>query len=220
MPGLWYPWPEGAFYGFAEVYNGERLGYRGAPFGWWSLPDQFTLAKLDAIEVNKTPRAPLFVFYPTVSTHTPFAPTPPYQPDWPRMLTDMPFDSAQLERAYGAVPDWTNLAPSYVTSVAYAYEMLAGYVSRHAERDLVMIVVGDHQPPALVSGEGAPWDVPVHVVASRPGVLERLVRQGFREGVIPERPNLGKMHTLTPMLLDAFGSDDGNYREGANSLTR
>jgi hypothetical protein len=127
------------------------------------------------------------------------------------MLTDMPFDSAQLELAYDTAPDWMNLAPSYGSSVAYAYEMLAGYVRRHAGRDLVMIVIGDHQPPALVSGEGAPWDVPVHVVSSRPRVLERLLRMGFREGITPKRPSLGKMHTLTPMLLDAFGGDDRSH---------
>ncbi len=204
MPGLWYPWPEGAFYGFADVYTGERLQYKGAPFGWWSLPDQFTLAKLDELEINKSPRPPLFVFYPTVSTHTPFAPTPPDQPDWPRMLTDRPFDDAQLDRAYLEEPDWMNLAPSYVTSVTYAYEMLAGYVRRHTGRDLAIVVIGDHQPPALVSGEHAPWDVPVHIVTNRRPIVERLLRQGFRTGVTPQRPSLGKMHTLTPMLLEAF----------------
>jgi hypothetical protein len=217
MPGLWYPWPEGAFYGFADVYNGERLQYRGAPFGWWSLPDQFTLARLDAIEVNKTPRPPLFIFYPTVSTHTPFAPTPPYQPDWGRMLTDRPFDEGQLARAYEVEPDWMNLAPSYLASVNYAYEMLAGYVARHAARNLVIIVIGDHQPPALVTGQGAPWDVPVHVITSRAGVLNELRQEGFRSGMTPERPHLGKMHVLTPMLLDAFGSEDGNRHERAKA---
>lgn len=214
MPGLWYPWPEGAFYGFADVYNGDRLQYRGAPFGWWSLPDQFTLAKLDAIEVNRTPRAPLFIFYPTVSTHTPFAPTPPYQPDWARLLTDKPFDDEELARAYEVEPDWMNLAPSYLASVEYAYEMLAGYVTRHAGRNLAIVVIGDHQPPALVTGEGAPWDVPVHVITNRAGVLDQLRRRGFRAGVTPQRPHLGKMHALTPMLLEAFGSDDRNH-EGA-----
>ena len=32
---------------------------------------------------------------------------------------------------------------------------------------LLTIVIGDHQPPALVSGEGAPWDVPMHVITNR-----------------------------------------------------
>ena len=53
MPGLWYPWPEGAFYGFQDIYNGPRLDYKGPSFGWWDMPDQFTLAKLDEQESSK-----------------------------------------------------------------------------------------------------------------------------------------------------------------------
>jgi phosphatidylglycerophosphate synthase len=207
MPGLWYPWPEGAFYGFADVYTGDRLHYRGAPFGWWQLPDQFTFAKLDALELDSAPRPPLFVFYPTVSTHTPFAPTPPYQPDWPRMLSERPYDDPQLEHAYAEGPDWMNLGPSYVAALQYAYETLAGYLRRHAGRDLVIVAIGDHQPPALVSGEHAPWEVPVHIIASRRVVLERLLRHGFRAGLTPLRPCVGPMHALTPVLLDAFSKD-------------
>jgi hypothetical protein len=206
MPGLWYPWPEGAFYGFTDIYNGARLNYRGPSFGWWSLTDQFTLAALDEREMRQPARAPLFVFFPTISTHTPFAPTPPYQPDWPRMLTSRPYDMTALNEAYSEVPDWLNLAPSYLASVSYAYETLAGYLRQHAGQDFVMILIGDHQPPALVSGQGVPWDVPVHIITNRGDVLDRLVSNGFQKGLTPKRPSLGKMHTLTPVLLHAFSS--------------
>ena len=54
MPGLWQSWPEGVFYGFDEIYSGSRLDYRGPEFGWWDF-DQFTLARMDALEVNKDP---------------------------------------------------------------------------------------------------------------------------------------------------------------------
>jgi hypothetical protein len=70
-----------------------------------------------------------------------------------------------------------------------------------------MILLGDHQPAAAVSGEGAPWDVPVHVIAGRKAVLHRLVEHGFRPGLTPERPALGRMHALLPMLLDAFSEN-------------
>jgi phosphatidylglycerophosphate synthase len=206
MPGLWYPWPEGAFYGFKDIYNGARLDYHGPSFGWWSLTDQFTLAALDQHERRRPGRAPLFVFFPTISTHTPFAPRPPYQPDWTRMLTTHPYDPAVLDAAYAAYPDWLNLAPSYLAAVSYAYETLAGYVDQHAGEDFVMILIGDHQPPALVSGQGVPWDVPVHVITNRRDVLDGLLSHGFQRGLTPKRPSLGKMHELTPILLDAFSS--------------
>ena len=208
MPGLRSPWPEGAFYGFNEIYNLNRLAYTGPTFGWWNLTDQFVLAKLDALEIDRTSRPPVFVFMPTVSTHMPFAPTPPYQPDWSRMLTDQPYDEADVDRAYYNPPDWLDLGPSYTDAVAYAYDTIGGYVRKHAGGDFVMILIGDHQPPALVSGDGAPWDVPVHVIANRRDILDLLVGQGFRDGMAPSRPSLGPMSTLTPILLDAFGSRD------------
>ena len=105
MPGLWQSWPEGAFYGFDEIYGGARLEYLGPQFGWFDIPDQFALAKFDAEEANVAngdQRAPIFMFFPTISTHTPFRPTPPYQQDWQRMLTDRPFDQGDLDRAFDA----------------------------------------------------------------------------------------------------------------------
>lgn len=205
MPGLWQAWPEGAFYGFQEIYTGPRLSYRGPQFGWWDIPDQFALAKLDELESTRQPRRPLFVFFPTVSTHTPFTPTPPYQPDWVRMLSDRPFDDAVMTEVFDRQPDWTNLAPSYGDAVAYAYEVIAGYLRNQTGRDFVLIVLGDHQPPALVSGEGQPWDVPAHVIASRKDILDRLRVFGFDEGLDPSGDRISKMHELLPILLDAFG---------------
>ena len=206
MPGLWYPWPEGAFYGFEDIYNGARLDYHGPSFGWWSLTDQFALAALDAHERRRPGRAAAVRLFPTISTHTPFAPTPPYQPDWSRMLTAHPYDPAVLDAAYAAYPDWLNLAPSYVAAVSYALRDTRRILRQHAGEDFVMILIGDHQPPALVSGQGAPWDVPVHVITNRGDVLAGLISRGFQRGLTPERPRLGKMHELTPIILEALSS--------------
>jgi hypothetical protein len=208
MPGLWQAWPEGSFYHFDEIYGGERLDYRGPEFGWFDIPDEFALAKFDALESDKRSRPPLFMFFPTISTHTPFRPTPPYQPDWSRMLTERPFDDADLDRSFDQQADWLNLGPSYVDAMRYTYTTLSGYLRKNRDRDFVMILLGDHQPPAIVSGEGAPWDVPVHVVASRRDILEHLVAKGFRRGVTPARPVLSKMHELLPKLLDAFSEHE------------
>jgi len=208
MPGLWQSWPEGVFYGFDEIYSGSRLDYRGPEFGWWDFPDQFTLARMDALEVNKGSRPPVFVFFPTVSTHIPFSPVLPYQPDWPKLLTDRPYESADVDRALEKQPDWLNLGPGYADAMTYAYRSLAGYLRMRADRDFVMILLGDHQPPAAVTGTGAPWDVPVHVIASRPAVLDRLKAHGFHEGLTPVRPAVAHMPALVPMLFDAFGDPE------------
>jgi hypothetical protein len=149
----------------------------------------------------------LFVFFPTISTHFPFNPTPPYQADWPRMLSARPYDGPAIVRAYAKEPDWTHFGPGYVDAMSYDYATLEGYLRAHGDSDFVMILLGDHQPAAAVSGEGAPWDVPVHVIARRQPVLDRLLAHGFRKGMAPARPSLGRMHTLLPTLLDAFSSE-------------
>jgi hypothetical protein len=205
MPGLRQNWPEGVFYGFDEIYGADRLAYGGPEFGWFAIPDQFTLDRLDALEMDRSRRQPLFVFFPTISTHFPFSPTPPYQPDWRRVSTPHPYDGPAIVRAYAQQPDWTHFGPGYVDAMSYDLASIGGYLRKHAGRDLVLVVLGDHQPPAAVSGERAPWDVPVHVIASRAGVLDRLVASGFHEGVTPSRPSIGHIHSLTPLLLHAFG---------------
>jgi hypothetical protein len=206
MPGLRQVWPEGAFYGFDDIYSAARLDYQGPEFGWFAIPDQFSLAKFDALEAAQPSRGPRFVFFPTISTHFPFIPTPPYQPDWTRIFDAHPYDGPSIVRAYAQQPDWTHFGPGYVQAIAYDYATLAGHLRLRADRDVVMILLGDHEPAAAVSGEGASWDVPVHVIASRPQILDRLRTRGFRSGLTPERPSLGKMHTLLPVLLDAFSA--------------
>jgi hypothetical protein len=124
------------------------------------------------------------------------------------MLTAHPYAAADEARALAREPEWLNMGISYTESIAYDFAVLGGYLREHADRDIVMIVIGDHQPAAVVSGQGAPWDVPVHIISSRQDVLDRLVASGFRAGLTPSRPSLSHMHALLPVLLDAFGNRD------------
>jgi phosphatidylglycerophosphate synthase len=205
MPGLRESWPEGAFYGFDRIYGADGLDYQGPAFGWWRIPDQFSLAALDSRELQQRPRKPLFVFFPTVSTHMPFEPTPPLQSDWQRMLTARPFDAEPLQRSLTQTPDWTDMGKAYMSSVQYFLDTLSSYLRARPHDKFVLIILGDHQPAANVSGEGASWDVPVHVIASQPAILEALQANGFRPGLVPTRPTAGKMSELGPWSLAAFG---------------
>ena len=210
MPGMLVPWPEGAFYGFEEIYDHDRLDYRGPPFGWWSVNDQYALARVDEVEIAPRRDRSAFVVFATITTHAPFVPTPPFQADWARMLSDYPYEDESLDEAWSAWPDWMNLGPSYVESLRYAFANVGGYLRLRADRDLVIVLVGDHQPPALVSGEGASWEVPVHVITSRVEVLDRLTRvHGFVEDLEPQHPKVARMDTLLAVLLDAFGDGGG-----------
>jgi hypothetical protein len=232
MPGMRQAWPEGAFYGFDVIYDRELLEYPGPQFGWWSIPDQYALAKLEELEVSRPARAPLFVVFPTSTSHAPFGPVAPYQPDWSRVLTADAYEPDEVDAAMAARPDLTNLGPSYAKAMAYEFVSLAGYL-REQRDDRILIVIGDHQPPAAVSGPDAAWRVPVHVIGpgawppaggvaevgvgaeagARGEVLQRLLRYGFRDGLAPHLPSIGAMHALVPMLLDAFGTPERERRQ-------
>jgi hypothetical protein len=207
MPGLRGFWPEGVLYRFDSVYGAPELDYRGPEFGWWRIPDQFSLARFDALEAQRAEpaggRAPRFLMFPTISSHMPFSPTPPYQSDWPRMTGPRPY-GVEAARALARQPDWTDLGPAYADSVGYTLETLAGYLRQHAGRPLVLVLLGDHQPPAVVSGPGASWQVPVHVISDRAAIIRPLLDAGFVHGLAPPPRRLSRLDEFTALLLRAL----------------
>ena len=113
-------------------------------------------------------------------------------------------------------PGWNDMAESYRDALAYTLQTLSGYLRTQRRDDLIMIVVGDHQPPAMITGEHASWDVPVHVITSNPALLTALQGCGFVPGVIPAPASLGGMHQLASALLYAFGAPE--HAEGNGSM--
>ncbi|HEY6923793.1 MAG TPA: hypothetical protein VI653_10010 [Steroidobacteraceae bacterium] len=204
MPGIRQRWPEGSFYRFDALYNAPTLNYQGPEFGWWRIPDQFSLAVLDAREIQPQPRKPLFVLFPTINTHMPWRPIPPLQSDWHRVLTRKPFDAPEVEHSLKETPAWTNLGASYAASFVYSFQLLTSYLVARADHDFVLILIGDHQPAATVSGENAPWDVPVHVITRSPEIVASLKRSGFVDGATPAPRPISRMNALSQTLLDAF----------------
>jgi len=201
MPGLRYAWPEGRFYGFAEIYRAERLNYHGPAYGWWTIPDQYSLYWIHQVELNPAPRPPLFIFFSTINSHAPFAPLPPYEPDWRRM------NAPAGETRAGAVDlherlDGAALAAAYIESIRYNLAVLGGYLRQYAPANALLLVLGDHQPPAIVGGREIPWQVPAHVFSRDPAVLERWVAAGFRPGMVPGPTVLGGIERMGPLLLE------------------
>lgn len=205
-PALTWDWPEKVFYGFDKFTDARDLGYRGPKLGYWSVPDQFSLARHAQLH-PLTPASPKrLLFFTSITSHMPFHPVPPYQPDWQKVLSPTPFDAAQMARVDAQKVDWLNMFPGYVGMMEYNYQWLAGYLAQPRARDSLYILVGDHQPAANVTGEGASWDVPVHIISARPALLERFLAHGFKPGLEPTLPQIGAMFDLTKVLMEAFDS--------------
>ena len=205
-PALTWDWPEKVFYGFDKFTDARDLGYQGPKLGYWSVPDQFALARYEQLNPFTPESRKRFTFFNSITSHMPFHPVPPYQPDWRKVLSATPFDPAQMAWVAAQKVDWLDMFPGYVGMIDYNYRWLAGYLAQPRVRDAIFILLGDHQPAANVTGEGASWDVPVHIVSARPELLQRFVEQGFKPGIEPALPRIGAMFDLTRILMDAFDS--------------
>lgn len=221
MPGLRSPWPEGAFYGFDRIIDAAALDYRGPAFGFWRIPDQYSIARLAGEELapavgenrasvaggGPTPaasRLPRLIVFPTITSHIPFRPLPPYAADWSRLFDEAPFDADAVARALQLEPDWVNPAPAYGDVIDYSLRWLAGFLRERASDPMLIVVIGDHQPAATVTGPRASWDVPVHLIARNPDWLAGFEEAGFRPGLAPPRAAIGPMSSLTTLLLNRF----------------
>jgi hypothetical protein len=208
MPGLRSAWPEGAFYGFDTIYDELALQYRGPDFGWWRIPDQYSLARVADLKNASDSHAPLLTFMPTINTHIPFLPVPPYQADWKRVLNGEPYPPVDVEASLAETPDWDALGGPYADSFVYTFTYLAGYLRERAGADETLVLIGDHQPVASVAGVGARWDVPVHIVTRRADIASALVAAGFVEGVAlaPGQRPIATLPELSVLLLDTFAA--------------
>jgi hypothetical protein len=208
MPGMRSAWPEGTFYGFDRIHDEPALEYEGPDFGWWRIPDQFSLARVAGLDAADESLKPLFTFLPTVNTHVPFLPVPPYQADWRRVLKAAPYPADDVAASLGATPDWQALGGPYADSFVYTFTYLAGYLRDRPAADEVLVLIGDHQPAASVAGVGARWDTPVHVVTRRADIAAALVAAGFVEGVAlaPQQRPIATMPELSALLLKTFAA--------------
>jgi hypothetical protein len=204
MPGLRADWPEGTFYGFDDIYGEQEINYQGPDFGWWRIPDQYSLHRFHQLEVIPPSRQPLFLFFTAITPHMPFRPTPPYQPDWNKLDSEQPFEQEKLLQSLSLMPEWTNLGPSYTGTLNYTFDYISGYLANSYEANLTWVLLGDHQPVASVSGIEARWDVPIHIISRNDEIIDSLIALGFTEGIQPEPQPITTMHEIPSLLLGVF----------------
>ncbi len=197
MPNLQSPWPEGEKLRFDRLYGAASIGYSGPSFGRWRIPDQASLAWLGKAEIDVADRAPLFVFYPMITNHFPYTPVPPYLRDWSKFQRAEPYGAEDKP----AEPE--TYVEGYLGAVRYTLAVLGGFLSGVAPRDAVVVVLGDHQPPTVVSRQGASNMVPVHIFSTNPARLRVFEAEGFAMGLVPSRLAL-TMAELSAVLVRAF----------------
>jgi len=221
MPGLKRPWPEGAFYGFDRLADDAGIGYKSMDFGYWRIPDQAAMALLQAQELDRSEqREPRFAVFATTSTHAPFNPVAPFVTDWASLIRPDAYAPAEASATQMGSASLRQPLTQYLASMRYQHAWISDYLQYWAPRPMVVVIVGDHQPPALVSGQGASWDVPVHVISDDPALLQRLLGSRFVPGLTPPTQALGSMSALTSVLLEAFDAPGHHETLGVEHVRR
>ncbi|MEU3937508.1 CDP-alcohol phosphatidyltransferase [Streptomyces sp. NPDC029044] len=208
MPGVQKGWPEEEWYGLDKLYDSRDLGYRGPKFSWSTMPDQYALEAFQRRVHGKKRDRPLMSFVILTSSHQPWAPIPKMV-GWDELGDGSVFDAIQKagKKASDVLTDTTKSREEYGRSIQYSITSLTRWLERYGTDDTVLVFLGDHQPIARVSGNGASRDVPVSIVAKDPKVLDKVAGWNWTEGLKPDRDApVWKMDAFRDRFLKAFGS--------------
>lgn len=211
--------------GFGRTVFFDDLAYTGPARGWGWIPDQYTLGWLraNALPADGPPR---FLFAHLVSSHAPWLDLPERVDDW-RSLQEGGAGGAEVEDREGLDELWMQLGrfqrrdghrgkrkasadhlARYGQAVAYDLELLVEHVQAlPGDRPAIVVLLGDHQPPLVAQEED--FDVPVHVIATDPALLEPFRARGFRTGwrLAAGAPPVLRMEGLMSLFLSAVSDD-------------
>jgi hypothetical protein len=215
MPAITSAWPAGVRIGYDDLYSSSTIPYAGPPLYWVTIPDQFTWWFLG--DVVRKADTPIFVEAAMVSSHAPWSPVLPVLA-WDS-LGDGAIFGPYGEIGYAPEELWWDvqaLRDGYARSLDYSLQTMAEFAERFLDERTLLIVLGDHQAAPWVTGAGDP-DVPVHVIASDPALLEPFFDWGFRAGAFPD-PNSSppRMDEFRAWFVAAFS---GGTASSANLLT-
>jgi phosphatidylglycerophosphate synthase len=202
-------WPQGSsFYHYDKVYDRRNVGYRGPTFTYASMPDQYVLAALQRLELSKRARRPLFAEVDLVSSHTPWTRIP-HLIDWSDVGDGSIFNRVPVDKPTKAAlwSDPDRVRAAYGQSIEYTLSSLVSFVEHYGDPNLVLVVLGDHQPATIVTGQGPTHDVPISVIAHDPKVLDRIAGWGWDDGLRPSsQAPVWPMSAFRDRFLGAFDS--------------
>lgn len=211
MPAITMDWPEGNYYGYDHIYNAHNLGYQGKPFNWVTMPDQYTLAAFHSRELSQTSHAPVMAEIALISSHAPWTPVPQLIA-W-HSVGDGAVFNAQATSGDSPEEVWKDNARirlQFRLSIEYALQTIASYIMNYGDDNMAVLVLGDHQPAPIVTGDGGQLtkgarDVPVHLIARDPKVMEAVAHWQWTSGMLPaaDAP-VWRMDELRNRLIDTF----------------
>jgi hypothetical protein len=180
------PWATAtSFYHYAQVYNRSNVGYQGPDFSYSAMPDQYTYAEFQRLELTPG-HQPVMAQIATTSSHTPWVPLPSMVP-WNQVGNGSIFRS-QRGTAADVARVWSNTSTVrqfFGQSIQYSMTALTSWVTELNDPNLVLILLGDEQPHSSVSGPDPDNYVPISIVTRSPSVLNQISSWHWQNGLLP-----------------------------------
>lgn len=180
-PAITMAWPEGPRLGYDTLIDRDALGYKGPPFNWVTMPDQFTLARFRD-RLPPDPR-PLFAQVTLISSHAPWVPVPT-PVSWDAVgdgTIFAPMVTGDPPEVVWQDPD--RIRDQYRLSIAYSLTVVLDWAARQGPDGPLILILGDHPPVGFVSGVPG-RDVPAHLIGP-PEIINRINGWGWTDGLIP-----------------------------------
>jgi len=195
-------WPQGTgFYHYDKIYDRRNVGYHGPTYAYASMPDQYVLLGLQRLELGRSDRPPLFAEVDLVSSHEPWKQIPPLIP-WNRVGNGSVFYHLPVDMIGN-----TDVKQAYGRSISYTLSAIVSFVHHYGRKNLVLVMLGDHQPAKIVSGENPTHEVPISIISHDPAVLRRISSWGWNDGLRPARQApVWPMSAFRDRFLAAYGS--------------
>jgi hypothetical protein len=165
------------------------------------MPDQYVYLALQRHELGKPNHRPIFAEVDTVSSHAPWTRIPKLV-DWNAVGDGSVFNSLPVDESGSS-----DATQGYGRSIEYSLRTLFSFVEHYGRDNLVLIVLGDHQPAHVVTGYGVSHDVPISVIAHDPAVLHRIAGWGWADGMRPgPKEPVWPMSAFRDRFLSVFSS--------------
>lgn len=223
MPANTLAWPEGERLGYDEILARQDIDYGGPSLNWVTMPDQFTWSYLERrVRAAGRDARPVFAELGLISSHAPWTPILPVLDDWDAIGDGAVFarwgDAGERPQDLWRDPD--RVREHFALALDYALNVVTGYAERYVDERTLLIVLGDHQPAPLVTGEDASRAVPVHVASGDAALVAPFLERGYAPGAWPDpaRPAV-RMDAFRDWFVRAFSAPDVEAAAAAASGT-
>jgi hypothetical protein len=170
------------------------------------MPDQYTLSALGRLELERRDRPPIMATIALISSHAPWTPLPPLL-DWEAMGDGAVFTRELWSGDAPAVVwlDPERVRAQYLRSIDYVLHTIQSWVATRGRDNELFVVVGDHQPARIISGDDTSFEVPIHLLARDSRLLDAIAGPDWSRGMRPgANAPTWPMEAIRGRFLEAF----------------